>query len=80
MKVYELLNKLKGTNSTLEQISNWFYMNRIYPYDIIKNNALKLDVKIILPNKLIKILKKYDSKVFMNGQKELDKMLNEEIN
>ena len=31
MKVYELINQLKGTSATLEQIKKWSYMNRIEP-------------------------------------------------
>lgn len=33
MKVWELCNKLKDTDSTKEQIANWSYMNRICPID-----------------------------------------------
>jgi len=79
MRVWEKLNELKGADSTKEQIVSWFYMNRIYPYDVIKNNALELDHKTKLPPKLIKILKKYDPLVVMNGSSELYKMLEEEV-
>ena len=41
MKVYELLNKLKGTNSNLEQIKQWSYMNRIPPCNL--EDGLELD-------------------------------------
>ena len=41
MKVYQLLNQLKGTNATLEQIKSWSYMNRITP--CILEDGMELD-------------------------------------
>ena len=41
MKVYEKLNKLKGTKATMEQIYNWAYNNRILPCEIGEELELK---------------------------------------
>jgi hypothetical protein len=75
-KVYELLNDLKGTKSTVEEIANWFYMNRIYLHDIISENALELKE---IPNWLEKLCFKYDSKVLIEGIDAIYEMLNSEV-
>ena len=44
MKVFELINELKGTDATLEQIKEWSYMNRIPPCGL--EEGLELDCKL----------------------------------
>lgn len=77
MKVYEKLNELKHCNCSIETIANWFYNGRVYPMDIINENALELDIE--LPYNLKKVLEKYDGKVLMNGYDSLKEMLNVEL-
>ena len=44
MKVWEYLNKLKGTCATLEQIKSWSYMNKVAPCDFREpENGLELE-------------------------------------
>ena len=44
MKVWEYMNKLKGTNATLEQIKTWSYMNKEAPCDFREPmNGLEID-------------------------------------
>jgi hypothetical protein len=76
MKVWEKLNQLKGTNATIDTISNWFYINRIYPNDILTYNALELNN---IPEWLINVCNKWDSEVLMRGQDAIYEMLNEEV-
>jgi len=78
MKVFEKINQLKGTTSTLEQIANWFYMNRIYPYDVVYNDALELG-KDFPKGYLKDVLIFYDGKVITNGYDAVVDMLNEEL-
>lgn len=41
-QVWEILNKLKETHSTKEEIWQWFYVNKIHPWQILVNDK-KLD-------------------------------------
>lgn len=43
MKIWELCNKVKGTNATKETIANWAYMNRICPLETTQ--SLKQQVR-----------------------------------
>ena len=44
MKVWELCNKVKGTNATKKQIENWAYTNRICP--LMFDVGLEIDVEL----------------------------------
>lgn len=65
MKVYEMMNKLKNTNKTVNQIKHWMYSNKIQPYSLLTNdkddligeamNELELDID--LPLGLVDIIK-----------------------
>ena len=48
MKVFELINQLKGTTATLEKIKEWSYVNRIPPCGL--EEGLELDCEF--PNSL----------------------------
>lgn len=45
MKIWELCNKVKGTNATKETIANWAYMNRICPlsFDVGLDINIEID-------------------------------------
>ena len=34
MKVWELINEIKGTNASQDEILNWMVMNKICPLDV----------------------------------------------
>jgi hypothetical protein len=65
MKVYEMLNKLKGSNACIVQIRNWMRMNHIQPYELLTNekddeigiaiNVLELEED--LPQSLVNVIK-----------------------
>ncbi|HZK84870.1 MAG TPA: hypothetical protein VFC58_09370 [Desulfosporosinus sp.] len=59
MKVFELINQLKGTTATLEQIKEWSYMNRISP--CVLKDGLELDCEY--PESLVKACEKVCSQV-----------------
>ena len=75
MKVYELMNQLKGTEATKEQIASWQYMNRICPVQL---TAEELEIEKKFPEALSEIAEKLCS---MNecGHECLDKFLESEV-
>lgn len=56
MKVYELMNQLKGTDATVDQIKSWSYMNRVSP--CILDEGLDLDEGVEYPEVLRKTQEK----------------------
>lgn len=44
MKIWELCNKLKGTNTTKKEIENWAYSNRICP--LMFDVGLEIDIEV----------------------------------
>ncbi len=69
MKVYEMLNKLKGTNKTIDQLNHWMYSNKIQPFSLLTKdsddpigealNELELDED--LPQCLVDVIKEKPS-------------------
>lgn len=65
MKVYEMLNKLMGSNASIVQIRNGMRMNHIQPYQLLTNekddeigealNVLELEED--LPQSLVDVIK-----------------------
>lgn len=52
MKAYEVINKLKGTTVTLDEIKKWSYMNRVYPCAL--DGGLELNCEY--PNALYRLV------------------------
>ena len=44
MKIWELCNKVKGTNVSKKQIENWAYHNRICP--LMFDVGLEIDIEV----------------------------------
>jgi len=55
MKVYELINQLKGTSATLQEIKDWSYMNRILPCELKEGLELDCEYPKILSKAAVKI-------------------------
>ena len=51
MKVWEYMNKLKGTDATKEQILNWLTLNKLCPL-VLDEQELELEAGVMYPNKL----------------------------
>ena len=58
MQVWEYINKLKGTNATLDQIKSWSYMNRESPCHF-PNPLNALELKDGIPPKFDYFIKKW---------------------
>jgi hypothetical protein len=74
MKIFEQINKLKGTNATKEQIASWSYMNRYCP--IMFEEGLDLDCEY--PKELYEVAQGY-CKINDCGHECLDLFLSHEL-